>query len=1114
MSDDELLALDAESRQRALEPGSFIVEAPAGAGKTELLTQRVLMLLARVEEPEEIVAITFTNKAAAEMRHRILGALHRAANGDVPPEPHKRITFDLATAALAVSAQRGWQLLDHPGRLRVTTIDAFCAGLARQMPVLSRFGAQPRTVDDARRHYDDAARRALAWLDDEGEHSDAVARALTHVDNDAARLTQLLAAMLARRDQWLRHALESQSWRHGSLGLRELVRRDLARAAMALPGRAQELLTPIARFAAGNLGEDHVLAQLRDWQQPLPAEPEHLPLWRALTALLLTEQDTPRKALNKNMGFPPKVSDEQKAALLSFIGGLSSADIAALAQLRRLPDPDYTEEEWATVTALATLLKLAAVELWGVFHGAGEVDFIEIAGRALQALGSEDAPTDLALALDYRLRHLLVDEFQDTSPTQVELLQKLTAGWQADDGRSLFLVGDPMQSIYRFRKADVGLFLTAAQQGIGTVPLERLSLYRNNRSCASVVDWVNATFATVFPARDDAAGGAIAYRRFAAAHAAMPDAGVTVHPLVVAKDEDGGALEAERMLAVIDAERAADPSRSIAVLVRARSHLDALVASIRHQRPTLRFTAVEIESLMDRQPIQDLLALTHALHHRADRVNWLAILRAPWCGLTLADLHALAGDDFAATIWSLLNDEARIARLSADGQARLMHLRSVLAESLRQQGRQSPARWVAGAWLKLGGPACLANATELADCEAFFDLIDKLDAAGRFSPEQLAEEMARLFAAPDTIDENEALGSLQFMTLHKAKGLEFDTVILPGLHRKPGSGAAPLILWEEVILDGLDEHLVAAPLKKRGQKDVVTPYDYLAALERNRAAHEAARVLYVGATRAIRHLHLVGVVTPNAKGELKAPANTFLDLLWPAVVEKFAAVTDAAPAPADTAVEFIPKLVRVVEPVSVNLLTGPSVEAVEAGVEVESNAEMAEGEPVAESLDALVGTLAHRYLEMMARDGLDVWSAERIGKLRGVMEVWLSQQGAGDRDAALGAERVVAILTTTLASEQGRWVLKQRDEAASEVALMKVSRGGTALNVVDRSFVEDGVRWIIDYKTAQPEEALATHAERFRPQLERYADLFGDEGLPIRAAIFYAAMGRLVEVGV
>lgn len=907
----DLLALDAAGRIRALAPGSFIVEAPAGAGKTELLTQRVLMLLAHVEAPEEVVAITFTNKAAAEMRSRILDALRRAAEGDLPAEPHRRVTFDLARAALAASEARGWGLLDHPGRLRVTTIDAFCASLARQMPVLSRFGGQPRLAEDAGRHYDEAARRALAWLEEDGPLAEAVGRALAHLDNDAVRLKGLLAAMLARRDQWLRHALQTSAQEEAEAALTELVARDLARAAETLSGRVQEALMPVARFAAANvadLANDRALAPLRDWTRPLRAEAEELPLWRAAVTLLLTDAGTPRKSLTRNMGFPPKVSDSQKQALLEIAGALSETDVAALAQVRRLPGAGYTEEEWSTVAALADLLRLAAGELWTVFREAGEADFIEVARRALQALGEPEAPTDLALALDWRIRHLLVDEFQDTSPTQVELLQRLTAGWTPDDGRSLFLVGDPMQSIYRFRKADVGLFLAAAESGIGTVPLERLSLYRNNRSCGPVVSWINAAFAGVFPANDDTASGAIRYRPFAATHESMEDAGVSVHPLVAGRNEDGEAMEAEALVAIIDAERRDDPARKIAVLVRARGHLDALVALIRRQRPDLAFTAVEIDRLDRRQPVQDLLSLTKALAHPADRVSWLAVLRAPWCGLTLADLHALAGDDHEATIGSLMSDAARCARLSADGQARLAHVRSVLSEALAHRGRQPVARWIAGTWLRLSGPACLSDAADAADCEAFLDLVARLDAAGRFTPERLEKEVARLFGAPDA----SADGSLHFMTLHKSKGLEFDTVILPGLHRRPRGDDPPLVRWEEVALDGLEERLVAAPLKKRGKNDGVTPYDYLAGLERARSGNEAARVLYVGVTRAIRRLHLVGVAERNSKGETKAPAGSFLELLWPAIGAEFENAAEAG-AWREEGAPFIPKLVRLVE---------------------------------------------------------------------------------------------------------------------------------------------------------------------------------------------------------
>ncbi|MGE5626270.1 MAG: UvrD-helicase domain-containing protein, partial [Bacillota bacterium] len=135
---------DAAARQAALDVlASCIVRAPAGSGKTELLTQRYLALLATVDEPEEIVAITFTRKAAGEMRARIVEAMESVERA-APDKSHKRITWELARRARARDAERGWELRDHPARMRLQTIDSLNAELTRQMPLLSGFGAQPR----------------------------------------------------------------------------------------------------------------------------------------------------------------------------------------------------------------------------------------------------------------------------------------------------------------------------------------------------------------------------------------------------------------------------------------------------------------------------------------------------------------------------------------------------------------------------------------------------------------------------------------------------------------------------------------------------------------------------------------------------------------------------------------------------------------------------------------------------------------------------------------------------------------------------------------------------------------------------------------------------------
>jgi ATP-dependent helicase/nuclease subunit A len=237
---------------------------------------------------------------------------------------------------------------------------------------------------------------------------------------------------------------------------------------------------------------------LADWTAPLPPGGRELPRWRALAAFLLTQdghgaQDREREErLPRRQGVQGAEGRDAGRA-----GGLDEAAVAALVRLRQLPAPDHDNDD--IVRALARLMKLAAAELWLVFREAGEVDFGELAARAIAALGDDMDPTELGLRLDWRIRHLLVDEFQDTSPTQVELLQRLTAGWQQGDGRTLFCVGDPMQSIYRFRKAEVGLFLRAKAQGIGGLHLEPLRLSRNNRACAPVVDWINRRLPATVP---------------------------------------------------------------------------------------------------------------------------------------------------------------------------------------------------------------------------------------------------------------------------------------------------------------------------------------------------------------------------------------------------------------------------------------------------------------------------------------------------------------------------------------------------------------------------------------------------------------------------------------
>ena len=1097
------LKLDAANRERALELASFIVEAPAGSGKTELLTQRFLKLLCHVQEPEEIIAITFTNKAAAEMRSRILDSLQNAAGGKLPDKPHKQVTYQLSLQALRHAEMQHWRLMENPGRLRIFTIDSLCAHLSRQMPLMSRFGAQPKVTEDAQILYTQAAAQTLGMLDD-AIHGKTVQTALRYFDNDATRLQTLMVSMLEKRDQWLHQAQREVDIAALQTTLQHLVEQDLHAAAHALPAAYQQLLMPVARFATSQQPSAINIDALTDWQRPLEAAINDLPMWQAAADLLLTNDGAPRKegGLNVKFGFPPTGEGKgQKQVLMDVLALLE--DPAALHAVRSLPNYK-ADAGWGMISALSRLLSLATAQLWIIFQRAGEVDFTEIAERARLALGDESGmPTDLALKLDYRISHLLVDEFQDTSPGQISLLERLTSGWLADDGRTLFCVGDPMQSIYRFRKANVSLFIDAATHGIGDVRLQRLQLYRNNRSCPAIVEWINSTFRPMFAEADDAGSGAIRFRESHAdpgKHAV--DSSVEVHPLIKPDTAEEARLgEANKIIEIILRERAQDPGRKIVVLVSAKKHLAALVTQLRRTQPEIKFQAVEIEALQGRQVVQDLLALTHALHHRADRVHWLATLRAPWCGLTLADLHALAGDDLDSTIWSLMQDDAHVNRLSNEGQARLRHVRETFAQAFAAQGRMPISRWIRGVWLKLGGAGCLWEQADVIDVQAFFDCLESLERHNEFSLERMTAEIEKLFAAPDAEGR-----SLQMMTIHKSKGLEFDTVILPGLGAANGGNNdnKPLILWEEVIVNHKPELQAAAYIPKRTRTDAVNAYDYLLAREQVRDAHEDVRRLYVAATRAERKLHLVA--TANQKKDEIAPLkNSLLELLWPAIGSRFqdlAASKTEDMAEADIRT-FIPHLTRV------KVAAAPAMLQKDHATQ---STQFVAYHPVEQenTLTGDMGTLAHRYLQLIAQQGLAQWPPERIPTLHQAMHHWLKQRG--HTQAGIAVSQISRALQATLQSVDGQWALQTRAEAKTEYAM--TSADGS-MHVIDRTFIENGTRWIIDYKLGldvTEDTAALVASTQHAEQLARYAGLFSGEQTPIKKAILFLSIGLLVTL--
>src|SRR5579883_1697752 len=189
---------DSKEREAALDPSqSFIVQAPAGSGKTELLTQRFLVLLGIVKEPEEILAITFTKKSAAEMRTRVISALKNAENTPEPKNSHEKKTWTLAKNALKNNVHFNWKLLDNPNRLQIQTIDSFNASLTRHLPLLANFGAPLEIADDPSVLY----REAPGLATDNLNSSASAQTALTDVNAAIQKAAALRGAIGAAVNQ-------------------------------------------------------------------------------------------------------------------------------------------------------------------------------------------------------------------------------------------------------------------------------------------------------------------------------------------------------------------------------------------------------------------------------------------------------------------------------------------------------------------------------------------------------------------------------------------------------------------------------------------------------------------------------------------------------------------------------------------------------------------------------------------------------------------------------------------------------------------------------------------------------------------------------------------------
>ena len=1050
---------DQAIREQALNPQrSFIVQAPAGSGKTELLIQRFLQLLTTAKIPEEVIAITFTRKAAAEMRARIISAINGIEAQLQPPEdPHKKLTWVLAKNVIERNQKKGWDIGMNPNRLRVLTIDALANQICSQMPILSGFGSPPSSAkpEDIKELYREAVARFL----ESEEHVKAIEKLLLHLDNKAELLEKLLIQMLLRREQWLPHITSNYRNSHSikkelEKALTTLTLDALQKAQASIdPSIVDELVT-LVQFAGHHLYKIKPTAAgsaCRELTELPGVNIESANLWQGIAELFLTKDGLWRKKFSKNDGFPSgkKAYKKRIQNLCAQLKSQKKFQIA-LHEIKNCPPLAYTENQWDIIYNLIKILPVLTNQLTVIFQEHNVVDFTGVTLGAILALGNDEKLADYRFQLDEHIRHLLIDEFQDTSIMQFRLIEKLINGWRLNDGHTIFLVGDPMQSIYRFRQAEVGLFLQVKNKGIGEIQLTTLTLRNNFRSQENLITWFNQTFKCIFPKEENSHTGSIPYSYSLATKNSTNSKNVNFYSLLNADPTQ----EAKQIVKIVQSCRQENPEASVAILVRYRSQLIAIIPAIRASG--IPFRAMEIEKLAHRIEIQDLISLTHALHHLGDRIAWFSLLRAPWCGLTLHDLHAVS---FYASnnkpLWTALQNAAEITSLTYDGKNRIHRILSTLSTGFENRDRLPLAQWIEGIWTDLGGPACLTSATQLQNAKTYFQLLERLE--NEFTLERLTQKIDQLYAKID----NNSPHAIQIMTIHKAKGLEFDNVILPSLEKKPRHDDHDLLLWLERHTQAGNNELILASLKSTSEKiDLV--YNYLKRIEKEKIDHELTRLLYVAATRTKESLHLV----INLNKEDSAPTfklphkGSFAEILWPTCHENFEGsviVFDDASLfqkqkskslhrlTSDWRPPFAFKTLPTNESKSITLFTSAHIK--------------------------IVGTVIHETLKNITNEDLENWSEKYIENNRDFWKRRLTQLGIPTDQLNDHLNQVITAVTKTLSDMRGRWILSHKNNQDTKYPITTVIKGNIKNFIIDHTFIdEEGVRWIIDYEFEKPNE--------------------------------------------
>jgi ATP-dependent helicase/nuclease subunit A len=1125
---------DMSERLAALETTrSCLVEAPAGSGKTHLLTTRFLKLLGEVNHPQEILALTFTRKAAGEMRSRVTGIFLRALDGASSNDADEAFLLDLARKALQRQI-RHRSLLFSPDGLNIMTFHSFCYHISQRAPLESSLPpdfnileetVQPVLIAETLGNL----RRKIFRLRPDHPARKAFEKRLFCSNNRWSRFESEMKDVILNRDRF--EHLVHEVARHGLSFLPALLKKRLGHHVEMLLQRLSESFSqsPVGRHWEP-LVLDLSLHGTPDSSLPAAAIPgvswACLPEWQATASLLLTKDGRPRRRFGFREGFPPNFASTPWPRMISEMPRRAADLLHQTKDLPLIEDPIPDLEDLKDVILLSSEVLSEYEDRCRIRH---VIDFTGLEQAALRALSGE-TPADIQLYLDYRVKHLLVDEFQDTSLNQWELIQRLMDGWEPGDGRTFFMVGDPKQSIYGFRNAEVRLFLQAKKgvpiSGMGMLPVRNLSLNANFRSAPALIDWINGLFGDVVMSSPKEESDEVAFRpSIAAGKERQGPSSLSLHLFSADHAERSKADEAtwlaERVRELM-VER--DSPSSIAVLLFNRNRLNHYLKALKEIKIPVQVQ--EGLPLSERPEVRHLLQIARAVARPHDDLAWASLVRSPWFWCDLMTLHEIALKEGA--LWS-----ERLYAMASE-KASFDALRRSLDHALQRTGRDSLSRVVKRFWEDLDGPrvtASLYGMRGVANCIHFFNMMDHAEEGIPLLTLNRLEHMLHSLHEPP--DPTMSRAAVQLMTVHRAKGLEFDAVFLPYLDWRPlasGPKRPPPYLAERLPGEEGQVLLAMGPDSRLNRTTAV--FRILNSLRKERSWGEAKRLFYVAATRARKFLFLSGVLKKNDNILDAADGSV---LRWVFDYERLHGKSwDTAEAQPCSALHVVinprrgngsplkPSMdVTVPEPCPFEPEGLPYVIQHPSAIETDRETLVSEtsttGSPFVSREAAASGTVIHRLIHTCLR-------GQRLPSSK-VIALALREEGVSESSTARLADEIREEVSAALndpfikqMTDKKNPLLKS-EWGLDESGVNKIIRSGT-LDLV----VFDGLSWwVIDFKSSRPspgeaiDDFIARQTDLHRAQLTAYRSMLASQrSIPlddIHVVIYFTFLRIWRDVG-